>query len=91
MHSIDTHEHIKGKIAMLRCDVDLCSSTKDIVAGCLPRLSIGSVLVFDDYGFFSCEGITDFCDEFRAQPDFLLIHNLMGHAVFLKIAKETLI
>lgn len=82
----DTQHKIDGKIAMLHCDVDVYSSSKDIVEWCLPRLSVGSILVFDDYGFFGCEGVTEFCDEFRARKDFRFIHNLNGHAIFIKTA-----
>jgi len=81
----ETQENIPGKIALLHCDVDVYSSSKDIVEWCLPRLSIGSILVFDDYGFFGCEGVTSFCNEFRAREDFLFLHNLNGHAIFVKI------
>ena len=83
----DVHRgEIPGKIAMLHCDVDVYLSSKDIVAWCLPRLSVGSILVFDDYGFFGCEGVTKFCDEFRENKDFCFVHNLNGHAIFIKIA-----
>ena len=82
----DTQQRIGGKIAMLHCDVDVYSSAKDIVDWCLPRLAAGAMLVFDDYGFFGCDGVTRFCDEFRARPDFRFIHNLNGHAIFIKVA-----
>jgi O-methyltransferase len=55
------------------------------VEWCLPRLSPGSVLVFDDYGFYGCEGVTRFCKELRSQRGFRFIHNLNGHAIFVKI------
>jgi O-methyltransferase len=83
----DAHrDEIPGKIAMLHCDVDVYLSSRDIVEWCLPRLSLGSILVFDDYGFFGCEGVTRFCDEFRENKDFCFVHNLNGHAIFIKIA-----
>lgn len=82
-----THASVRGKIALLHCDVDVYSSSKDIVEWCLPRLSVGAMLVFDDYGFFGCEGVTTFCNEFRKRKGFLFLHNLNGHAVFVKIAE----
>lgn len=81
-----TQHHIPGKIALLHCDVDVYQSSKDIIEWSLPRLSIGSLLVFDDYGFSGCEGITLFCNEFKARRDFRFIHNLNGHAVFVRVA-----
>jgi O-methyltransferase len=82
----DTQHMVEGKISMLHCDVDVYSSSKDIVEWCLPRLSMGSMIVFDDYGFFGCEGVTKFCDEFRQRKNFRFMHNLNGHAIFIKIA-----
>ena len=73
------------KIALLHCDVDVYESAKDIVEWALPKLSIGSVIVFDDYGFSSCEGITEFCDELRHNKNFKFIHNINGHAIFIRI------
>jgi O-methyltransferase len=81
----DTQHYVKDKIAMLHCDVDVYSSSKDIVEWCLPRMSVGSVLVFDDYGFYGCEGVTTFCNELRLRDDLIFIHNLNGHAIFIKI------
>jgi O-methyltransferase len=80
-----TQHYITEKISMLHCDVDVYRSTKDIVDWCLPRMSVGSILVFDDYGFYGCEGVTTFCDELKMQNDLMFIHNLNGHAVFFKI------
>jgi len=80
-----TQHHISEKISMLHCDVDVYQSTKDIVDWCLPRMSVGSILVFDDYGFYGCEGVTTFCDELKMQNDLMFTHNLNGHAVFFKI------
>ena len=49
-----------GDISMLHCDVDVYSSSRDIVEWCLPRMLVGAILVFDDYGFYGCEGVTTF-------------------------------
>jgi O-methyltransferase len=80
-----TQHKIIGNISMLHCDVDVYSSTKDIVEWCLPRMSAGSTLVFDDYGFFGCEGVTTFCNELKMRNDLIFTHNLNGHAIFFKI------
>lgn len=81
----DTAHRVEGKIAMLHCDVDVYDSCRDVVEWCKPRLSRGAVLVFDDYGFSGCEGVTRYCDALRAEPGFLFLHNLNGHAVFVKV------
>lgn len=81
----DTQHLLPENIALLHCDVDVYSSTKDIVDWCLPRMNTGAMLVFDDYGFFGCEGVTTFCDELKLRHDLIFTHNLNGHAVFVKI------
>jgi O-methyltransferase len=80
----DHPDVIKDAIRFLHSDVDSYQSTKDIIAWALPRLSPNAVMVFDDYGFMGCEGVTDFCNELRADPGFFFVHNLNGHAVFIK-------
>jgi O-methyltransferase len=81
----DTHHIINDSIALLHCDVDVYQSAKDIVEWALPRIPVGGVIVFDDYGFSACEGITQYCHEFHQRhQNFVFIHNLNGHAVFIK-------
>ena len=80
-----TGHSISGKIALLHCDVDVYQSAKDTVEWAIPRLSIGSMIVFDDYGFSSCEGISIYCEELRKNKNFRFIHNINGHAIFVKI------
>jgi O-methyltransferase len=82
----ETQDKINGNISMLHCDVDVYASTKDIVEWCLPKMSAGATLVFDDYGFYGCEGVTKFCNELKNRRDLIFTHNLNGHAVFFKIS-----
>jgi O-methyltransferase len=45
----------------------------------------GGVVVFDDYGFWGCEGVTQAVHEIRAGLEHaLLVHNLNGHAVLVR-------
>jgi O-methyltransferase len=83
----DTAAAITGTIALLHVDVDVYQSARDAVEWALPRLMPGSIIVFDDYGFYGCEGITRCVQELRDQlHEFAFIHNLNGHAVFVKLA-----
>ncbi len=81
----DTAHEIPGKISLLHCDVDVYQSSKDIIEWCLPRLSPGGMIVFDDFGFGGCEGVTQYCEELRQMPGMRFIHNLNGHAIFIKL------
>lgn len=80
----DTAHMGPEKIAFLHCDVDVYESASDVVAWVLPRLSVGGIMVFDDYGFNGCEGITRYCNELSTNPGLQFIYNLNGHAVFFK-------
>ena len=66
-------------------DVDVYDSAKDIVGWIWPRLVPGGLVVYDDYGFHSCVGITRFVNEERSQPDRIVVHNLNGHAIVMKV------
>jgi O-methyltransferase len=67
-------------------DVDVYQSAKEVVDWVWGKLVIGGIVVYDDYGFNTCAGITRFVNEQRALPDRLVIHNLNGHAIVIKIA-----
>jgi O-methyltransferase len=41
--------------------------------------------VYDDYGFEACDGITKYVEEQIACPDRLVMHNLNGHALIVKM------
>ena len=65
-------------------DVDVYQSAKDIMDWLWPKLAIGGMVVFDDYGFWACEGVTRFVDQERNKKDTIIIHNLNGHAIIIK-------
>jgi O-methyltransferase len=45
----------------------------------------GGIIVYDDYGFKGCDGITKYVEEQIPREDRLVIHNLNGHAIILKL------
>jgi len=67
-------------------DVDVYQSAADVVEWVWPRLVAGGMIVYDDYGFRGCEGVTRFVNEQRLKPDRLILHNLNGHAICIKTA-----
>ncbi|MBK8458552.1 MAG: class I SAM-dependent methyltransferase [Phyllobacteriaceae bacterium] len=71
-------------VRLLHIDVDVYSSAKDCVNFLWDRMPPGAMIVFDDYGFVGCEGVTRCVDEFRARNDMFYLHNLNGHAVLIK-------
>lgn len=46
------------------------------------------LIVYDDYGFEMCPGITRLVDEPMGMSDRTIFHNLNGHAVVLKLPDD---
>lgn len=81
----ETAHRVQDKnVALCHIDVDVYRSAADIFFWVWPRLPRGGVCVFDDYGFFGCEGVTQFVNEIRLQRDLFVVSNLNGHAVVVK-------
>ena len=81
----DTGEQIADRsFRLCHCDVDVYRSAKDVLDWVWPRLSPGGVVVFDDYGFPGCPGITKLVDDQRGRTDRLVLHNLNGHGLVVK-------
>ncbi|MDE2852167.1 MAG: class I SAM-dependent methyltransferase [Acidobacteriota bacterium] len=53
-----------SRFAFVHIDVDLYRSTLDCLEYFYPRLSVGGIVVFDDYGFPAARGEKDAVDEF---------------------------
>jgi O-methyltransferase len=66
-------------------DVDVYQSAKDIVEWIWARMVRGGIMVYDDYGFKSCSGIVRYVEEQMLHKDRIVIHNLNGHAIVLKM------
>lgn len=67
-------------------DVDVYESAMSTFEWVWPRLVRGGIVVFDDYGFYSCGGVTRFVDQMRGRPDRLVIYNVNGHAIVVKMS-----
>ena len=66
-------------------DVDVYRSAKECFAFIWQRLVVGGIVVFDDYGFSACEGVTVAVNELRhTLMEGVILHNLNGHAVIIK-------
>ena len=81
----DTADRIESRsFRLCHIDVDVYQSARDVFEWVWDRLVPGGVVVFDDYGFYSCEGVARFVNEMAERPDLLYLHNLNGHAVLVK-------
>jgi O-methyltransferase len=66
-------------------DVDVYQSAREVLDWVWPRLSFGGIIVFDDYGFSTCAGVTKLVNERIGQMNATTIHNLNGHAIMIKM------
>jgi len=72
------------RFSLCHIDVDVYESGRGIFDWVWPRMAPGGVVVFDDYGFSVCTGITILGEDLRARDDLVFIHNLNGHALLVK-------
>jgi O-methyltransferase len=79
---------IEGKdhrFRLCHIDVDVYESAKNILDWIWDAIVVGGIVVYDDYGFDGCQGITRFVNEQAAAKDRLVLHNLNGHAIVVKM------
>lgn len=73
-----------NKFKLCHIDVDVYDSAKQVFLWVWPRMVNGGVVVFDDYGFPSCDGVTKLVEELKKEKDLIVIHNLNGHGLIIK-------
>ncbi len=72
------------RFRLCHIDVDVYQSSKEIVDWIWDKMPIGGVIVFDDYGYCGCTGVTKYVEERMNDRDKLVVHNLNGHALIIK-------
>lgn len=84
----DTGDQVDApRIRLCHVDVDVYQGAADITEWVWPRLPVGGVIVYDDYGFPNCRGVARFVEEDRERHDRIVLANLNGHAITMKIAE----
>ena len=78
------HQLPETAIALCHIDVDVYESARGVFDWVFPRLPRGGIIVFDDYGFFGCEGVTSLVHELRSRHDLTVVANVNGHAIVVK-------
>jgi O-methyltransferase len=75
-------------IALAHVDVDIYRSVGDCCEWIYPRLEVGGVMVFDDYGFPTCPGARRAVDEFLAgKPETPIVLGT-GQALVTRLAAD---
>lgn len=77
------------RVTFAHIDVDIYRSILDSLDFIWPRLAVGGVIVFDDYGFPSCPGARRAVDEFFAAKDSLPLCLPTGQAIVFKSPATT--
>src|SRR5262249_47471175 len=72
------------QFSFVHIDVDVYRSGKDVLEYVWDRMPVGGVVIFDDYGFPTANGITILVNEYRAANDRIILHNLNGHGIMVK-------
>ena len=83
----DDTGHVVANMEFRLChiDVDVYQSAKDIVSWIWKRMVPGGIIIYDDYGFEGCNGIAEYVEEQTEYDDRLVMHNLNGHAIVVKL------
>jgi O-methyltransferase len=83
-HLIEPH----ARFRLCHIDVDVYSSARDVMTWVWDRMVPGGIVVYDDYGFSACAGITRYVNEQVKETDRMVLHNLNGHAIVIKTSVE---
>jgi O-methyltransferase len=82
----ETKHLIKDKkFRFCHIDVDIYHSAKDIFSWIWDKISVGGVIIYDDYGAEECDGMTKMVNEERGKPGRLIVYNLNGQAIEIKL------
>jgi O-methyltransferase len=78
------HRIADERFRLCHVDVDVYRSARDVTEWVWDKLPAGGVVVYDDYGFPDCDGVTAWVEEQKLAGDRLTVYNLNGHAVVVK-------
>ena len=79
----ETLEDIElNSVAFIHFDLDLYSSTISTLEYLYPKLIIGGIALFDDYGFSTCPGVTQAVNEFLDDKNEEIINLSAGGSFF---------
>jgi O-methyltransferase len=82
----DTGHRIGDRVfRFAHIDVDVYQSSKDATEWLWPRLVLGGVVIFDDYGFRRCDGVRKFVDEWVAKTRCPVVHSVTSQAIVFKV------
>ena len=76
---------LSNKIKLCHIDVNTFQSTKKTFGYVERKLVKNGIIVFDDYGIFSVNGVKKFVDQLiKSNKNFIFINNYMGQCILIK-------
>lgn len=82
----DTGSLIENEqFCLCHIDTDMYWAYKNPTEWIWDRLSVGGVIIYDDYGFTDWSGATQYVDEIATLEDRLFVYNLNGHGIIIKL------
>ncbi len=75
----------RERFSFCHIDVDAYQSGRDVLEWLWDRLNPGGIVIFNDYGFPLTKGITHLVNEQYQKNDRLVMHNLNGNGIIIKI------
>ena len=72
--------------SFVHIDVDVYESARQIMDNVWPHMPVGGIVVFDDFGFATCDGIARLVSSYIGISDRYVLQNLNGHAILVKLA-----
>jgi O-methyltransferase len=74
------------KLRMVHIDVDVYLSAREVFYFSWPKMVIGGMVIFDDYGFMGCDGVTKLIEELKTEiNDGIFLYNINGHSIVIKV------
>lgn len=73
------------RLCLCHVVVDVYNSARDVEKWIWPKLVLGGIMIYDDYGFIRTSGVTNFVNDERDKSDRLVFHNLNGQAIVIKL------
>ena len=74
----------EARFRLCHIDVDVYQSSKEVTDWVWERMVPGGIIVYDDYGDKTTDGVTRYLEEQSSMTDRLVICNMNGHAVVVK-------
>ena len=85
------HKYPDLKFSFCHVDADLYTSIHECIEYILPRLSVGGVIVFDDYGFRSTAGAKAVVEEYFVQEAVTFVPLPTAQAVYFRRQEDSIL